>query len=89
MALGGDCLADIALLRSEPGLYGPVASDATGLADHRGPGRGRPLRCWCWLPSILPGARAGRGYERRRVPMLRTKVPARGRRTPYTHPEGR
>ncbi len=29
MALGGDCLADIALLRSEPGLYGSVASDAT------------------------------------------------------------
>ena len=29
LALGGDCLADIALLRGEPGLYGPVASDAT------------------------------------------------------------
>ena len=29
LALGGDCLADIALLRSEPGLYGLVASDAT------------------------------------------------------------
>ena len=29
LALGGDCLADIALLRSEPGLYGQVASDAT------------------------------------------------------------
>jgi hypothetical protein len=29
LALGGDCLADIALLRSEPGLHGPVASDAT------------------------------------------------------------
>jgi Transposase DDE domain group 1 len=29
LALGGDCLADVALLRSEPGLYGPVASDAT------------------------------------------------------------
>jgi len=28
LALGGDCLADIALLRSEPGLYGQVASDA-------------------------------------------------------------
>jgi len=27
--LGGDCLADIALLRSEPSLYGRVASDAT------------------------------------------------------------
>jgi Transposase DDE domain group 1 len=29
LALGGDCLADMALLRSEPGLYGQVASDAT------------------------------------------------------------
>jgi Transposase DDE domain group 1 len=29
LALGGDCLADVALLRSEPGLYGRVASDAT------------------------------------------------------------
>jgi len=29
LALGGDCLADIALLRGESGLYGPVASDAT------------------------------------------------------------
>jgi len=29
LALGGDCLADIALLRAEPGIYGSVASDAT------------------------------------------------------------
>ncbi len=29
LALGGDALADIALLRAEPGLYGLVASDAT------------------------------------------------------------
>ena len=29
LALGGDTLADIAVLRSEPGLYGPVASDPT------------------------------------------------------------
>jgi hypothetical protein len=27
MALGGDCLADIAVLRAQPGLCGPVASD--------------------------------------------------------------
>ncbi len=27
LALGGDCLADIALLRAEPALFGPVASD--------------------------------------------------------------
>jgi hypothetical protein len=29
LVLGGDALADIALLRSEPGLFGQVASDAT------------------------------------------------------------
>jgi hypothetical protein len=27
LALGGDCLADVAVLRAEPGLFGPVASD--------------------------------------------------------------
>src|SRR3954469_8093778 len=30
LAIGGDCLADIAALRAEPGLYGLVASDPTG-----------------------------------------------------------
>ena len=29
LALGGDCLADIAVLRAEPGLFGRVASDPT------------------------------------------------------------
>ncbi|MEV0796184.1 IS1380 family transposase [Kribbella sp. NPDC050281] len=29
LGLGGDCLADIAVLRGEPGLFGPVASDPT------------------------------------------------------------
>ena len=29
LALGGDCLADIAVLREQPGVYGPVASDPT------------------------------------------------------------
>jgi hypothetical protein len=29
VALGGDCLADIALLRAQPEIAGPVASDAT------------------------------------------------------------
>jgi hypothetical protein len=27
LALGGDCLADVAVLRAQPGLFGPVASD--------------------------------------------------------------
>ncbi|MDN5763769.1 MAG: IS1380 family transposase [Microlunatus sp.] len=29
LALGGDCLADVGVLRAEPGVYGLVASDAT------------------------------------------------------------
>jgi len=29
VALGGDCLADVALVRSQPGLFGAVASDPT------------------------------------------------------------
>ncbi|WP_295697085.1 IS1380 family transposase [Lapillicoccus sp.] len=29
LALGGDCLADAAVIRSEPGIYGRVASEAT------------------------------------------------------------
>lgn len=29
LALGGDCLSDIGLLRVEPGVFGPVASDPT------------------------------------------------------------
>lgn len=29
LALGGDCLADIAMLRSQPELFGPIASDPT------------------------------------------------------------
>lgn len=29
LALGGDCLADVAVLRAQPALFGPVASDPT------------------------------------------------------------
>lgn len=29
VALGGDCLADVGLLRAEPAVFGPVASDPT------------------------------------------------------------
>ena len=44
LALGGDCLADIAVLRAEPALFGPVASDPVvsrlvGQLAGDGPGR--------------------------------------------------
>jgi hypothetical protein len=29
LAVGGDCLADVAVLRAEPGVFGLVASDPT------------------------------------------------------------
>lgn len=29
IALGGDCLADVGMLRAEPAVFGPVASDPT------------------------------------------------------------
>ncbi|MFD5514233.1 transposase, partial [Streptomyces sp. NPDC127051] len=29
VALGGDCLADVGMLRAEPGVFGPAASDPT------------------------------------------------------------
>ncbi|GHJ33587.1 hypothetical protein TPA0910_80200 [Streptomyces hygroscopicus subsp. sporocinereus] len=40
VALGGDCLADAALLRAEPAVFGPVASDH-GLPPDRQAGVGR------------------------------------------------
>jgi hypothetical protein len=43
VALGGDCLADVAVVRSQPGLFGPVASDQWS------PGWSAP-----W-PRTLPG----------------------------------
>ena len=58
LALGGDCLADIAQLRSQPGVFGPVASDPTvsRLID------GSPLmRRKRWRPSHPPGAAPGAG----------------------------
>ena len=59
VALGGDCLADIAVLREQPALAGPVASDpvvsrlVSTLAAGPAPGgEGDPGR---------PGSRAGAG----------------------------
>ncbi len=43
LALGGDCLADIAALRAEPQLFGPVASDpVVSPADQTGSQADRP-----------------------------------------------
>ena len=55
LALGGDCLADIALLRAEPGVYGPVASDPRGVAHDR------PARPGCPAGAGRDQPRAGGG----------------------------
>lgn len=48
VALGGDCLADVALLRSEPAVFGLVASDPTARWTWRARrGRGPPSPCGC------------------------------------------
>jgi Transposase DDE domain group 1 len=59
VALGGDCLADVAMLRAQPGLFGPVASDpvvsrlvSTLAAD---------------LPRALRAIRAARAAARERA----------------------
>src|SRR5829696_1541503 len=39
LADGGDCLSDLAALRDQPGLFGPVASTPTAWAGPRAPGR--------------------------------------------------
>ncbi len=59
VALGGDCLADAGVLRAEPGLFGPVASDpvisrlVTRLAAD--------------APAALPAIRAARAAARERA----------------------
>ena len=42
LTLGGDRLSDVALLRAEPGVSGPLASD-DGLTHHRMPPTRRGL----------------------------------------------
>ncbi|GAA3167855.1 IS1380 family transposase [Streptomyces virens] len=46
VALGGDCLADIGMLRAEPAVFGPVASDPTvsRLIDTLAPSGGKALQ---------------------------------------------
>jgi hypothetical protein len=70
LALGGDCLADAALLRAEPELFGPVASDPvisrliTGLASDapralraiRGARAAARQRAWHLAGAAAPGA---------------------------------
>lgn len=56
LALGGNCLADVALLRAEPTVFGPVASDPTGLSPDRTAGLGRQAGPWTAARSCVSRA---------------------------------
>jgi Transposase DDE domain group 1 len=59
VALGGDCLADVAMLRSQPELFGPVASD---------PVVSRLIgRLAADVPGALKAIRAARAAARQRA----------------------
>ena len=73
VALGGDCLADIAVLREQPGLAGPVASDpvvsrlvgvltgdpARALKAIRAARAAARERAWALAGDAAPGAGSG------------------------------
>jgi hypothetical protein len=73
LALGGDCLADIAVLREQPDLAGPVASDPVvsrlvrslaadlprALAAIRGARAAARERAWALAGDAAPGADGG------------------------------
>lgn len=54
VALGGDCLADVGMLRAEPTVFGPVASDSTVSCLVDTPAVGGK-----WVLAALRTARAG------------------------------
>jgi hypothetical protein len=70
LALGGDCLADIAVLRAQPGLAGPVASDpvicrlvsavaadaSRALRAIRKARAAAQERAWSWSATTRPAA---------------------------------
>jgi hypothetical protein len=73
LALGGDCLADVAMLRAEPGLFGLVASDPVvsrlvarlardapaALKAIRAARAGARARAWDLAGGVAPGADGG------------------------------
>lgn len=66
VALGGDCLADVAMLRAEPAVFGPVASDPTvsRLVDKLASGGKRALGPF--VPLVPKYANMSGGWPARR-----------------------
>jgi hypothetical protein len=70
VALGGDCLADVGIVRAQPELFGPVASDPTV---------SRLVETLAADPAAAVAAiRAARAHARARVWAHRSPVPATG-----------
>jgi hypothetical protein len=91
LALGGDCLADVAVLREQPALAGPVASDPGGVPAGQVLGRGRaagaggdPGRA-----GLCAGAGKARGSRTRSTQEDVSAVAAPSSRTWPLRPEGR
>ena len=78
VALGGDCLADIAVLREQPELAGPVASDpvVSRLVSQLAADLPRALKAIRARPGGGPGAGLGAGRGRR---ARRGRRPGHGR----------
>lgn len=76
LALGGDCLADVAVLRAEPGLYGLVASDPTVSRTIAGLALG--------APAALTAINTARAAARAQARTPRTTAVMRGIRWWWT-----
>jgi len=72
LALGGDTCSDLAVVRAEPAVFGPVASDPTALA--RSPAW-RQMSTGSWRRSTGRVLRPGRGSGLRADHMPPTTVP--------------
>jgi hypothetical protein len=92
VALGGDCLAGIAVLRAGPELYGPVASDpvlsrlVSALAADPVPGaEGDPGRASGGAGAdVVPGR--GRGAAPLREEVVRPERTIRGKESTHSFP---
>ena len=77
LALGGDCLADVAVLRAQPELAGPVASDPviSRLIGTLAADAPRALRAIRAGPGRGPGAGLGAGRRRARPARTGALIP--------------
>ena len=70
LALGGDCLADVGVVRAQPQLFGPTASDPTISR--------LVAKLAADAPAALAALRQARAAARERVWQIRSPVPTKG-----------